>query len=103
MTKYAMIFGGGNGVSYFLPLLRHGTLDEAIEAALDHIDSGEDISDDGDTQFEIIEITNSNKYTTANYQDFFEKRLERRREFQQKQEERNEREHFERLKKKFGK
>lgn len=86
----------------YVPLTRSGTLEDAVKVALEEIYGGEIAYDDGDLPFEIIEIANITRHTTADHQDFFEKKNAAARKYQKEQQERQEREQFERLKKKFG-
>lgn len=88
----------------YFPLLRGGTIEDAVQAALEEIYSGETgYEDDGDLPFEIIEVTSSKRYSTYDYQEFFEKKYAAEKKRREEQQNRLEREQFERLKKKFNK
>jgi len=99
MTKFALLVH-----DHYVPLLREGgTLESAIKIALEIIYDGEVAEDDGNLDFEVIEITKIHHYNTSNYQDYFEKRWAEWNKRQQEQQDRLDKEQFERLKKKFEK
>lgn len=99
MIKYALRI-----YDSYIPLIRDsGTLEQAIEAALEVFDAGEVANFDRDLDFEIIEIARVHKYNTGNYNDFFEKRAAEWTKLQKERQDRLDREAFERLKKKFDK
>ncbi len=103
MTKYAVLFYNMDGVYHYIPLIREGgTYEQAVEAALEYISDGEVAHDDGDLRFQIVEIAKEHNLNTADHQNYFEKKVAEARKRQQEQYERNEKEQFERLKKKFG-
>lgn len=102
MTGYAMLIYADEGIYYFNPLAAK-TEEEAVNEALDYIDSGHTVSNNGDLHFKIIDVTNSHDYTTADYEEFFEQKNAEAMKRWKEQEEKLEREQFERLKKKFDK
>ena len=63
--------------------------------------NGEIANFDHDLDFEIVEVAKVHKYNTAEYQDFFDKKLAVWKKRQQEQQDIADKEHFERLKKKF--
>lgn len=100
MTKYAFVFH-----DHYVPLIREGgTLENAIKMALEEIYNNDYPYDyNGDTKFEIIEIANTTQHKTSDHKDFFDKKTAEWKKHQKEQQDRIDKEQYEKLKQKFGK
>lgn len=99
--SFAMLFYADEDIYYFNELSAK-TQKDAVDEALKYIDSGHFAHHDGAFHFEIIELYSRQSYNTQDYQEFFDKRAEEERKKHAAQTERQEREMWDRLKKKFG-
>lgn len=102
MTKYALALYEMDGVYSYIPLAQDDkTLDEAIQIALKTIYSGDLNRDYDDLDFDIVEINTIHQFNTTDYQEYFDKQEAASKKRQKAQQDRLDKEQFERLKKKF--
>lgn len=98
MPRYAMLLYDEE----YIPLTNEGgTLELAVEVALERI--YDDDRDDGDLDFEIVELSKAHQYNTADYQDYFGKKYAEAQKHHKEQQAKRDQEEFDRLKKKLGK
>ncbi len=104
MTRYALILYASDGVYHYVGLANEDkTLEQAIDVALETIYGGELSRDYDDLDFEIVEVANIHHYNTAGYKEYFDKKEAASRKKYTEQQDRNDKDQFERLKKKFDK
>lgn len=100
--RLALLVYNMDGVYHHIPLAAK-TLEKAETEALEYMYSEMSIMYDDERMFEIIEVGEKHRYNTEEFKEWFDKRLEKDRKHAREQQERLEREQFERLKKKFDK
>ncbi len=97
MIKYALVYH-----DRYIPLVRdNGTLEQAIEVALDAFWDGEVCEFDRDVDFEIVEITAHHKHNTGDHKAFFDAKVANDDAFRQAQKDAKDVAEYERLKAKF--